>query len=81
MCVYFFTHAFFQEEMNVVCQALCKVHGVGPKTAVAWYKEGVRSVKDAQQRAASGEKTHSCLRAGPDRKSGRILDLGFCDLV
>lgn len=45
----------FQEERNTVCQALCKVHGVGSKTALAWYKQGIRSVQEAQQRVTSGE--------------------------
>ncbi|CAM9335359.1 unnamed protein product, partial [Laminaria digitata] len=41
---------------NLVHLELCKVHGVGPVIASAWYKSGIRSVHDARRRLALGER-------------------------
>lgn len=77
-----FALAFFiitwtrQTEMNTVCLELCKVHGVGPKTAVQWYKSGIRSIQQAQQRVSDGKLT----RNGHPRANilDSLVDFSLC---
>eukprot|EP00904_Undaria_pinnatifida_P008795 jgi/Undpi1/5045/HiC_scaffold_19.g08397.m1 len=60
---------------NCVYLELCKVHGVGPTVASAWYKSGVRSVDDARQRLALGDEKASL----PLIKAETVLGLRHFD--